>query len=545
MMRSIRNLLGNADGAVAPTVALSLIALVAAGGIAFDYARMASLDTELQQGADQAALAAATQLDQTDGSMQRATAAAQALVSNNTLFANETSSRAITIPTVMFYETKSDAEDDTNGFTDTSRFADAHFVRVAVGARKAMFALTPIVGAMSSGDLHAEAVAGLGSAICKVPPLMMCNPQETPTQKDFSLTGYVGRGLDLVQGGSNKDGTYDASKAWGPGDFGYLQVTGPGGSNLEYALGANNPPGDCFATDGVTTEPGEKTSVVNAINTRFDIYQNGLIKDCTGTSCSPSINTVKDVVHSEITSGGGKGKGGGGGSAPNCGYQTGTDAWQLPSVEYLPDSSGSQPASLGNPTNMGLPEDICHAKSPQTCSGGRIGDGNWDRTLYFKVNYPAIGANWQTNSSLTTWAAANGVTDIANITRYQVYKWEIDTGQLAARLAYSTSGKGPKTDYYSYPGPQCAAGITPSETQPDRRLTSVAVVNCQEEGLKGKSTGVNVVKWVEVFFVEPSLKRTRTDAGDVYVEIVKVTDPGRDESMDGQVIRRDVPYLIK
>ena len=43
-------------GAVASTVALSLFALIAIGGVAFDYARMASLDTELQNAADQAAL---------------------------------------------------------------------------------------------------------------------------------------------------------------------------------------------------------------------------------------------------------------------------------------------------------------------------------------------------------------------------------------------------------------------------------------------------------------------------------------------------------
>ena len=48
------------SAAVAPTVALSLFALIGAGGIAFDYARLASLDTELQNAADQAALAAAT-----------------------------------------------------------------------------------------------------------------------------------------------------------------------------------------------------------------------------------------------------------------------------------------------------------------------------------------------------------------------------------------------------------------------------------------------------------------------------------------------------
>lgn len=538
MRRTLQNLWKRTDGAVAPTVALSLVALIAAGGIAFDYARMASLDTELQDAADQAALSAATQLDKTDGSMQRATAAAQALITNNTLFANETSDRAVTVPTVVFYATKDDAENDTNGFTDTSRFADAHFVRVAVGARKAMFALTPIVGALTSGDLHAEAVAGLGSAICKVPPLMMCNPQETATNKDFSITGYIGRGLRLVQGGGS-------GAAWTAGNFGYLQTTGPGANALEYALGANNPPGDCFATDGVTTKPGENTSVVNAINTRFDIYQNGLTNACTSTSCSPSINTVKDVVHVDM-SGGGKGKG----SAPNCGFGTGTDPWVLPSVQYLPDpTTKAQPAALGNPTNMGLPRDKCHAVSTDgNCPDGRIGDGDWDRTLYFQVNYPAIGANWQTNGSLTAWAAANGVSDISKITRYQVYKWEIDTGQLAARLAYTSAAKGgggKPTNYYSYPGPQCAAGVTPSETQPDRRLTSMAVVNCQQQGVKGQASGVAVVKWVELFFVEPSLARGRTNAGDVYVEVVRVTDPGKDEAAAGQVIRRDVPYLIK
>ena len=59
MRRIFQQLWTRTDGAVAPTVALSLVGLIAAGGIAFDYARMASLDTELQSAADQAALGAA------------------------------------------------------------------------------------------------------------------------------------------------------------------------------------------------------------------------------------------------------------------------------------------------------------------------------------------------------------------------------------------------------------------------------------------------------------------------------------------------------
>ena len=67
----------NSEGAVAPIVALSLIALIAVGGIAFDYAHVAAMDTELQDAADHAALAAATQLDGNDGAQDRATDAAQ------------------------------------------------------------------------------------------------------------------------------------------------------------------------------------------------------------------------------------------------------------------------------------------------------------------------------------------------------------------------------------------------------------------------------------------------------------------------------------
>src|SRR6185503_18824901 len=62
--RFLAQLIRSQDAAVAPTVAISLFGLIAVGGIAFDYARLAAMDSELQAAADQAALAAATQLDQ-------------------------------------------------------------------------------------------------------------------------------------------------------------------------------------------------------------------------------------------------------------------------------------------------------------------------------------------------------------------------------------------------------------------------------------------------------------------------------------------------
>src|SRR3982750_4098701 len=105
----IFRLLRSDRAAVAPTVALSLFGLIAIGGVAFDYARLAAMDTELQQAADQAALAAATQLDRSTGSRARAAAAIQnpgtnRLASNLTRFAkaDPTSGLSVEITGITF-----------------------------------------------------------------------------------------------------------------------------------------------------------------------------------------------------------------------------------------------------------------------------------------------------------------------------------------------------------------------------------------------------------------------------------------------------------
>src|SRR6476659_2030821 len=143
MRRSVESLCSNDDGAVAPTIALSLTALIAVGGVAFDYSRMASLHTELQDAADQAALAAASQLDGQTGACTRAAAAASSLLNNNTRFTNDTLGSAITVAnegtcdqtgSVKFYKTW-DTTNDVPG-TVANNAADAKYVVVTVDARK-------------------------------------------------------------------------------------------------------------------------------------------------------------------------------------------------------------------------------------------------------------------------------------------------------------------------------------------------------------------------------------------------------------------------
>jgi Flp pilus assembly protein TadG len=509
MRELLRRLSRREDGATAATVALSLVALISVGGVAFDYARMAGMSTELQSAADQAVLAAAGQLDTRAGAIARATTAAQSLILNRTRFANDGGGSAISIPTIVFYTSYSEST-GPSGVTTTD--SEARYVRVTVASRTAYFALTPIVAALSSGPINASAVAGVGSAICNTAPVMICNPQEPSGNSDlyYPFTIPTGAGVRLTSGSPDT-----------PGNFGFLETGfGTGASNLARALGYDSPPGQCVSTVTISTKPGLNSSVMSAFNTRFDIFQNGNQTCPSGGTCSPSVNVKKDLVH----------------RAGQCG--TTGNGWQfVPSLSYLPTTT--TPLTSGYPSVMGHPRDICHAISlTGSCPSGRIGNGVWDRNAYFQVNYPSIGANWQVVTGLS-----------ANATRYDVYRWEIaNQAQLTARdgtITFPNPNQNERTDS----GPACGvAGVTPSTTVVDRRRMSVAVVNCRAANVRGSTNDVPVVVNLDVFLVEPSFPRsdtagnTRTTDDDIYVEIIGITGTGN-AGTGAQVVRRDVPRI--
>jgi Flp pilus assembly protein TadG len=558
-MRSLaKALLGEESGAVASLYALALPALIVAGGIAFDYARLASMDTELQNAADQAALAAATQLDQAAGSCARASSAAVTLVTNNTLFANETGgARAVTITgvadCVFAAGEKIRFWQDKDKTTAATSDANARFVEVTVDARTARYALTPIVGVFNSGAIDATALAGLGSAICKVPPVMICNPDEA-TDPTFTAGNYVGKGLKLVSVGNG-------GGAWSAGNFGYLNTGGGsnGAPGLREALGWTVAPGDCLEQTGVDTKPGASVSVTDALNTRFDIYDGN--NSCeTGGLCPPSINSVKDLLRAENANG-------------NNACRMQNAGWQEAAADkrYMPNLTDALTPSTLTPDSMGHPRDMCHAAVSTAANycAGPIGTGQWDRDTYFRANYGWTPSEWQANIAL-------GVNPITTTTptRYRVYQWEIDNrgttigGQGILPLTANSRAIGSMRDHDR---PICGAlqtpsygdGYIPGPATVDRRRLSVAVVNCSngDEGtpVNGASTNVTVIKWIEVFLVEPSFNRSTetesggtpaharsgTGTGDIYVEVIAETLAGTAGSTAGQVVRRDLPYLIQ
>jgi Flp pilus assembly protein TadG len=524
MKRSGWSLWRNADGAVAPTVALSLTALIAAGGIAFDYSRMASMHTEIQNAADQAALAAATQLDGLANARARATAAANQIVSNSTVFANDGSSRSLAVATVAFCSAYDDsavnnpADPPTapTGCTLATGDADAKVVVVTMATRRANYALTPIVAAYSSGDLTAQAAASVQSAICKVPPVMICNPSEpannTNELLDFNPPAHAG--LALVTG-----------SATAPGNFGWLQAAlGNGTPALAGELGYNVPQGPCQAITGVTTKTGMDASVLNAFNTRFDIYANGnnTCPSQGGGTCSPAVDTRKDML---------------------CPLKNGAckDSNSWTPVTYNPPfvNGKAQPLSgTADPSIMGFPHDLCQSglQSQYTC--GIVGDGVWDIDAFFRVNYGWSHATWMANTSLPATAG-----------RYDVYKWEI---------AHPGGNGTPGINQPQVVGTQAAFGNSTQATgdapadestsQPDRRTIAVAVLDCNALTVHGKTTNVPVPSWLKVFLVEPAANRGSgsnlyTDQKDIYVEYIEKSKSQDDEF--SEVVRRDVPYLVK
>src|SRR3546814_5212074 len=113
------------------------------------------------------------------------------------------------------------------------------------------------------------------------------------------------------------------------------------------------------------------SSVSTAINTRFDIYDNGWAAGC-GGACPAAQNTGKDLVRTNAAPGGN-----------NCALHN--QGWRQVAAagRYLPDPVTR---TDNNVTAMGHPRDVCHAVSDGgDCPDGVVGDGSWDRDTYFRV----------------------------------------------------------------------------------------------------------------------------------------------------------------
>ena len=447
-------------GAILVFAALALGLMLILIAWTFDIGRLAATQSELQSYADQVALAAAGELDGRDNSITRATAAANALISDTQTFGsgNRTMLGAANY-TISFYETLPGSDQAALPAATTSQ-KRAVYVQVVATPQAVSFdfrrAFATLTGnTVTNPTVSATAIAGFTQYACDITPMMFCIPNST---FDASDPNTIGDMIRLRSGGQGA--------AWGPGNFGFLEPstlaldstgncagTGGTGPSLRCVLGAVGSITQCFAQRGVNTEPGQKVGITNAaLNTRFDMWSGALGNESTNPIYAPAPNVIKGIEPK-------------GGNACN---------W-----------NNSQPTA----DTLAIPRDDCFPG----CAP--YGNGTWStgRAAYVTKNYG--GTDPHTNAS----------------TRYQYYLAEIAAAGGMASSNPILTGR-------SETGrPMCAPAAHPD---PERRVIIAAGIDCAANPISGRATAVPVHQFVKMFITEPVVDNGTTNGLDIYAEII-------------------------
>ena len=456
------------DGAVLVLWALFLAVAFGFLALSFDLGRVASTQSELQSFADQVALASAGELDGRPDAITRATAAAAGLIRDSQTYAvGATALGGAGDYTITFLSTLPTDDRVAAAAVTTEPFL-ARYVRVQTAQHTVQTPFASVNAAMigrptvnRQSNIAAVATAGMTSFACDVTPLMFCVPNAS-----WRATNNIGDLIQLRTGGG--------TGAWGPGNFGFLDVTslpvdstGPcdglrGAQLYRCLVGAERGITACIRTDaGVNTKPGQQQGLALSFNYRFDIY-NGAQANLRQSSSNyrPAPNTLQ-------------------GTLPNNGRCRNTRP---------PNSNAQQ-----------LPRDLCMISG----SCGRFGDGNWNRASYIATNHRNV------------YPTGTGVTS----SRYQMYLAEI----AAARLRTAPNNV-PAPGRTETGAPMCHT-IGPS-TDPDRRTIVAAAVDCNSQIVTGNSTGIVPLEYVKMFMIAPVQgggqgSGADTDPFDIMVEVVE------------------------
>jgi Flp pilus assembly protein TadG len=523
--RFLSRLARDAGGTVVMWVTAALGIFLAIGALMVDSGRVYNLHSQLQTYADHAALAAAAELAGDSGAINRAIEAATGALSGAGPIVTDTQNyatgaAALTIQTLTFLSALGSGMGhagtvggDDVVYTWTAGAAAptanqsraARFVQVSVAPRTVNYAIYPVVAALGFGGavaatVDARATAGFTRTACRIPPLMICNPNEDPVTGggDFDAESWLGRQIRLR--------TQGAGAQWAPGSFGLLDISGMevsdecsgGGANLlRCVLGLVDSGLQCLPQGGtVNIQPGQAIAVNDGLNTRFDIWNPPLNRN--DPAFAPARNVTKGFRHDNN----------------RC-------TWQQ-----------HDPAT----TTVGLPRDDCFASG--TCGGpdGEFGNGvslNTLRNNYWAINHPGVA--WPSIWDPT--ATPPGVQP----TRYQIYRYEIANniipdGNIVNHNLYT----------HEHGHPTCATPVTEPANMPitrDRRTIVAAIVNCIEEGINGSASNVPTKDFALFFITEPIVAPPHLgggEANDLFAEFLGVVRVNADDG-----ILHELPILYR
>ena len=471
-----RPLLRDRRGAVWVYVALTAAVMFGTVGLALDLGRFGIENTQAQDAADAAALAAASQLDGQAGAIARATKAAQTapLVTNKQALSSA-GAGTVTIASLTFY-TQLPADDNTamptSGATVTTDDTKARFVMVTTQQLPHQNWFLPVVGASANAKTDATAVAGNTKVVCKISPLLVCNPAEAGgnTGAPFDITVWQGKQV-LLKGSQN-------GSQWQPGDFGLQapQSCGNGAQCVANVLASLNPGSEC-TPPVANPKPGQTQGMRESLNTRFDMWQNpyfGSNAAMKNANFAPAVDVTKGMTVNN-----------------QCNQWT-------------------QLTPAGSPAGEGIPRDSCFAAGTCTNSN-RFGDGKWDCATYWRVNHPGVlKPSWCTST-------ADATANFPNQTRFAMYQNEISNSQIP-----NNSKVPPPNGPGENGNPTCAPAPAPDGA--NRRILYFAVIDCVQNNFTGKSnTAIPVEAFAKGFLTEPV---SNPPTPNIYMEIVGVAQPG-------------------
>ncbi len=540
-----RSLARNVRGSVAVYVAITAPVLLGIGALAVDLGRLMTVNTELQNAADAAAMAGADELDRLSGARDRAKATAKDAVANLQTFA--TGGAEVTISTADCADVaagdpcmrflKSLPADDGDPITNANLAAtdkEARFIEVNVGTRTVTNVLIRLVGGPAIASTSATAVAGNDPLYCNVPPMFMCNPTEPPGNTDLELSVFAG---PSVEGRQMEMFHQGAGGSLTPGNFGLLCPLGTesqqncGGSSVRDALASTT--GTCISADTVTTKTGVTLEMVRTgVNARSDYWT----FQATDDDNVPWRQQDRFQPAANVTQGGEKD--GGVGNFARCEYDP------LPATQA-----------------MGLPRDQCHLDGncdtvPGNINGyARIGDGNWDYRKYFRINH---GCDLNSNASCIPSDWGPLTQGAWPPTRYEVYRYELEKAPEAIVMPNQTiydSGGNPTATTAENGHAQCFTGTPPPipgynyfpdkkrdlTLLADRRIMRVAVANCYALEANGITTnGKFSFQPAELVYVFLTETMKNPSDSELYVEILGPLDKGAQD-----VLARDVVQLYR
>ena len=480
------------SGSVAVWAALTAPVVLAGATLSVDAARVYNVDAELQAAADSLSRAGAAELDQRGDAIPRSSGAILNLLSHDQKFARGDSN--IEIDTITYFD---DIPDD--GYSDipqanrTNSSAKARYVEVTIKPRQVETIFpSSLLQKLTDTTLSAKAVAGMDQVVCGAAPVFICNPQEGE-----ALSIYEAMETKTFRRKQIKFKTpNNVSDPYGSGSFGWLDPFGgnSGASKLADAIAIDISPACLSQSKGVVLRTGNISSMRHGVNTRFDVYEGSFKQKKSDPRYAPAANVIK-------------------GWAPKKPNKSCTEA---PSTQAL-----------------GLPRDECHGDD--TCLSGRVGDGNWNFSLYMAVNHP--GFTRITIEDVTYRRGNNGYfTPSAPPSRYAMYRWEIDNNCVPGAETYGNQAITAEEGL-----PQCHTSGA-STTVKDRRIITAAVLNCGEieanspNGMFKRKDALPVETFVKVFLTEPMGKGQQNV---VYGEIIGPVVKGQDsEANDVVAVRR-------